>query len=82
MSGHLVVGIVASCCSVGARRGDGAWWRDRSGPIPIGGGFWALGIESIRLLTNSEFEPLVDLAKKRLEPQLVETEPPSALINH
>ncbi len=50
--------------------------------IPIGGGFWALGIESIRLLTNSEFEPLVDLAKKRLQRQLVETEPPSAFINH
>ena len=60
-------------------------WEAESGQrwtIPIGGGFWALGIESIRLLTNSEFEPLVDLAKKRLEPQLVETEPPSALINH
>ncbi len=34
--------------------------------VPIGGGFWALGIETRRVLSATEAEPLLQLAKTRL----------------
>ena len=48
--------------------------------VPIGGGFWGLGIETIRPLRNTEVEELLPMVVKRLPPSKVETEPPSALI--
>ena len=49
--------------------------------VPIGGGFWALGIEATQELSGSEVEPLMELIKQILPPQSLETEPPSALLS-
>jgi hypothetical protein len=48
--------------------------------VPIGGGFWGLGVDTVRPLGLSEVEELVPMVEKRLPPSRIETEPPSALI--
>ncbi len=48
--------------------------------VPIGGGFWGLGVETVRQLKHAEVEELIPLVEKRLPPSKLELEPPSALI--
>lgn len=51
--------------------------------VPIGGGFWALGLEATELLTvsyGSEVARLVPLVTKLLPPTALEKSPPSAMV--
>ena len=51
--------------------------------VPIGGGFWALGLEAVELLTvsrGSELARLLPLVTKLLPPKELETAPPSAMV--
>ena len=51
--------------------------------VSIGGGFWAMGLEAVELLTvssGSELARLLPLVKQLLPPKVVETTPPSAMI--
>ena len=48
---------------------------------PIGGGFWTLGIEIKRLLSNAESQSLIPIAKNRLPAHAAPAQRPSALLN-
>ncbi len=49
--------------------------------VPIGGGFWALGIETLRLLNSAEAEPLLAVAQSRLQTQPIEQMALSAMMS-
>ena len=51
--------------------------------IPIGGSFWALGLEAVEVLTiepQTEFGRLLPLIKELIPPKRIETTPLSALL--
>lgn len=49
---------------------------------PIGGGFWGVGIEVKRVLSQAECRPVVKIARKRLPAQPAASQPPSALLSN
>ena len=64
-------------------QGGGPWFflGNTRQIVPIGGGFWGLGIEVIqRLNTRSEVAELLPLIRDLLPPKAIETAPPSALL--